>query len=166
MKRHLLAAFAVLIAFALPATAQEQAEAPAAPPDHPAEALVRGLVHAIDAFDLDRFVGSFSEDATVFYPIAGMAERVGGREALAERQGQVFAHLRKQFAEAGHTTPPFFGLEITNLHTQVLAPAIAIVTYHVDRGTHLGRRTAVVQEIEGTWQIVSFHSSNMDRPTG
>lgn len=161
MKKGLLLALAVGIVF--PAVAQAQGHSEEAPL-HPAEAVVLGLVRAIDFFDLEQFVGSFSEDVTMFYPVPGMAERVDGREALAARQKMVFERLRKQFAEAGQTDPPFFNLVATDMRTQALGEVAVVVTYHVDRGTHLGRRTAVVKEIDGTWQIVSFHSSNMAKP--
>jgi len=157
--------FVLAVVIGLPTVARAQGELDEGP-RHPAEEVVLGLVRAIDYFDLDAFVSSFSEEATVFYPITGMAERVEGQAALATRQKMVFESLRKQFKEAGKTAPPFFNLVATDMRVQVLGEGLAVVTYHVDRGTHLGRRTAVVQEQpDGMWRIVSFHSSNMDTPT-
>ena len=156
--------WALVLATGLPAVARAQ-DVAVEPTLHPAEEVVLGLVRAIDYFDLEQFIGSFSETVTMFYPVPGMPERVDGRSALEARQKQVFDGLRHQFEQAGHTEPPFFNLEVTDLHTQPLGPVAVVVTYHNDRGAQLGRRTAVVQQIDGRWQIVSFHSSNLEKAT-
>ncbi|MDH3403799.1 MAG: nuclear transport factor 2 family protein [Acidobacteriota bacterium] len=129
---------------------------------HPAETVARELTRAIDYFDLEAFADSFSDDVTMFYPIASLAQRVDGREALARIQGQVFDTLEAQLREAGTTEPPYFGLEPQDLKVQTLGEDAAVVTWHVDRGTHLGRRTAVVRQLGGSWRIVSYHASNVD----
>lgn len=162
MKQGMLVALALFGSLPAVGWAQEASEEPTV---HPAEEVVLGLVRAIDYFDLEQFVGSFAETVTMFYPVPGMPERVDGRAALEARQKHVFESLRQQFEQAGQTEPPFFHLVVSDLHTQPLGPGAVVVTYHVDRGAQLGRRTAVVQHIDGRWQIVSFHSSNLEKST-
>ena len=58
---------------------------------------------------------------------------------------------------------PILGLEPQDLKVQTLGNDSAVVTWHVDRGTHLGRRTAVVKRLDGSWRIVSYHASNTDK---
>ncbi|MHC4065800.1 MAG: nuclear transport factor 2 family protein, partial [Planctomycetota bacterium] len=130
---------------------------------HPAEVVARELTRAIDYFDLEAFVVSFSEDVTMFYPIAALSERVDGREALSGIQERVFEDLGARLREAGKAEPPYFGLEPQDLKVQTLGNDSAVVTWHVDRGTHLGRRTAVVKRLDGSWRIVSYHASNIDK---
>ena len=60
---------------------------------HPAEVVAREPTRAIDYFDLEAFVVSFSEDVTMFYPIAALSERVERfrRSDLACRSGRLLA---------------------------------------------------------------------------
>lgn len=143
------------------------APASAGPADAEAEAAkaaVLGFTRALDYFDLEGFANSFSEDATLFFPMPWSPDRVDGRAAIRDAQAKEFARARKRFAEAGKTTPPFLNLVALDMHVQKVGAHVAVVTWHVDRGTHLGRRTAVVHKTDGRWQIASFHASNMDKP--
>jgi len=160
----------VCLLAAYPVRAQPSATGTSeAPPDPTAEAAkeaVLAFVRALDYFELEGFVDSFSKEATLFFPMPWAPERVDGRAAIHEAQKREFARARERLAKAGKTSPPFLDLVALDMRVQVLGDEVAVVTWHVDRGTHLGRRTAVVQEQpDGTWRIVSFHASNMDTPT-
>lgn len=153
---RLAAILLILTALTLPAAAEATGE------PHPAEVVVRALTRAIDHFDLEGFVAAFHDDVTMFYPIDALARRVDGLEALAATQARVFSGLAEQFRAAGKTEGPYFGLEALDLELQELPGGdAAVVTWHVDRGTHLGRRTAVVEARDGVWKIVSYHASNV-----
>lgn len=130
------------------------------------EAVVRELTRAIDHFDLDAFVASFADEITMFYPIPSIAGRVDGLEALAATQKRVFESLAARFAAEGRPGPPYFGLEPADLEVQPLGETAAVVTWHVDRGEQLGRRTAVLERTRAGWKIVSYHASNLPKPGG
>lgn len=155
---------AVILTLALTPLQPAAGEGPGAE-RHPAETVVRELTRAIDFFDLEAFVAGFHEDITMFYPIDSIAGRVDGLDALAATQERVFARLGERFGAAGRTEGPYFGLVPLDLEVQELPGGeAAVVTWHVDRGTHLGRRTAVVEARHGVWKIASYHASNVTRP--
>lgn len=133
-------------------------DAPADP-----EAVVRGLTRAIDHFDLEGFMAAFAPEVTMFYPIDALGHRVDGADALRTTQERVFGGLAARFAEQGRSEGPYFGLVPLELRTQMLGEDAAVVTWHVDRGTHLGRRTAVLARRQGAWRIVSYHASNVPK---
>lgn len=125
------------------------------------EEVVRGLTRAIDHFDLEGFMAAFAPEVTMFYPIDALGRRVDGAEALRATQERVFSGLAASFAEQGRAEGPYFGLVPLELRTQLLGEEAAVVTWHVDRGSHLGRRTAVLARRDGGWRIVSYHASNV-----
>lgn len=145
------------VMLAAPAAAEQENRGEA----HPAEQVVRELTRAIDLFDLPAFVGSFHDDVTMIYPIDGIPRRVDGLDALAATQERVFATLGERFRADGVLEGPYFDLRPENVVVQTVGDGAAVVTWHVDRGSHLGRRTAVVEERDGEWKIVSYHASNV-----
>ena len=142
------------IVSALPAAGEPIKEADA-------RAAVGHFLAALDGLDADAFVGAFSPDATLFYPQPGMLKRVSGRAEIRRTIEIEFARARERLAAAGITEPPFLRLVPLDMGVQLLGRDTAVVTWHVDRKTHGGRRTAVVHRTEAGWKIVSLHSSNM-----
>lgn len=152
-------AFALTLGAAAPA-----AEPPARPAEAGPEEVVRALTRAIDHFDLDGFMAGFAAEITMFYPIESLGPRVDGSAALKATQERVFGGLAARFAEQGIHKGPYFGLVPRDLRTQMLGEDASVVTWHVDRPTHLGRRTAVLARRDGVWRIVSYHASNVPKP--
>lgn len=56
--------------------------------------------------------------------------------------------------------PPFMKLEPKELKITMLKEA-AIVTFHLENGKSLSRRTIVLAKNDGAWQIVHIHPSNV-----
>ncbi|WP_052471231.1 YybH family protein [Winogradskyella sp. PG-2] len=56
--------------------------------------------------------------------------------------------------------PPFMKLEPKDLKITILKEA-AIVTFHLENGKSLSRRTIVLGENNDTWKIVHIHPSNV-----
>lgn len=121
------------------------------------------FIQAIDRLDLDGVADSFSRDGTAFYPFSFTPHRLDGREQIREAQRQGFDWARAQLVEAGHNAPLSLNLQPTHMEVRLLGETVAIVTWHSDRSTHAGRRTAVLHRIQGEWLIVHHHASNMPR---
>ena len=56
--------------------------------------------------------------------------------------------------------PPFMKLEPKDLKITILKEA-AIVTFHLENGKSLSRRTIVLSKSDDTWKIVHIHPSNV-----
>ena len=56
--------------------------------------------------------------------------------------------------------PPFMKLEPQDLKITMLKEA-AIVTFHLDHGQSLSRRTIVLSKEESAWKIIHIHPSNV-----
>lgn len=129
--------------------------------DADARRAVGDFLAALDALDADAFVAAFSDDATLFYPQPGMLKRIEGHAEIRRTIEIEFAKARERLATVGITEPPFLRIVPLEMKVQLLDDATAVVTWHVDRKTHGGRRTAVVHGTLHGWKIVSLHSSNM-----
>ena len=129
--------------------------------------MLKALTTFLRAFengDLDAMEASFSEDATSFRrtvmsngitePIeAAIYKRASGglppamRELVASWQGRADG-------------PPYMALDPKDLEVRMLTDA-AIVTFHLENGRALSRRTLVLAKEDGSWKIVHLHPSNV-----
>ena len=123
---------------------------------------VLDFIRAIDRLDPDGVSASFTNDATAFYPFSFTPERLDGRDAIVDAQRRGFDWARTQLAAAGQDEPYSLGLTPSDFVVRLLGPDAAVVTWHSNRPTHVGRRTSVLQRIDGTWKTVSHHASNVE----
>lgn len=116
-----------------------------------------GFVQAFDDLDWEKFRTFFTEDATVFHPAAPNLKRTDGREEFEQAWLAVFERIRKN---AGKTAPPYMELQPKDVRIQYLDENVALVTFHLDDGKVLGRRTMVWKRDGQVWRIVHVHASN------
>lgn len=136
--------------------------APERAPEAAVEAAVRQFISAIDTLDTGSVAASFTSDATAFYPFAFTPDRLEGREAIRAAQARGFDLMRSQFPPGA--APQTLGLQPRDLDVRMLGPNAAVVTWHSHRPTRAGRRTSVLERVDGQWLTVSHHASNMARP--
>jgi ketosteroid isomerase-like protein len=130
--------------------------------DEVREAVV-AFIMAIDRLDLDGVAASFSDDATAFYPFSFTPARLDGRNSIVGAQSTGFDWARGQLVAAGQQEPYSLGLNPTEMVVRMIGENAAVVTWHSNRSTHVGRRTSVMQRVDGEWLTVSHHASNMMR---
>ena len=118
----------------------------------------QAFIHAFDNLDWDTFRACFSDDATVFFPMPGIAERATGRSEVEGFFRSVFDEVRRRM-----TGPPYLNLDPKDTHIQILQDA-AVVTFHLEGPELLNRRTVVFQKREGRWLIVHLHASEESIP--
>jgi ketosteroid isomerase-like protein len=121
------------------------------------ERRLSGFVTAFDDLDWEKFRTFFTEDATVFHPAAPNLKRTDGREAFEQAWLGVFERIRKN---SGKTAPPYMELQPKDVRIQYLEDDVALVTFHLDDGVVLGRRTMVWKREGLVWRIVHVHASN------
>ncbi len=121
------------------------------------ESAAREFTAAVDHQDIDRLRAIMSPEITMFYPF--LALRSNDRDAVIDVFEGPFARRR-----ASAPGPRYLNLEPTDFKTQWLGRDAAVVTYHLDRGELMGRRTAVVRWNGDQWEIVSFHASQVPKP--
>ncbi len=154
---------AVPLAFAM-RRGPDAAQNSATDPDTAAvRAAVMEFIRAIDHLDLDALGESFSEEATAFYPFGLTPHRLNGRAEIVAAQDRGFTWARQQFAAAGQSEPYRLRLNPTDMQIRMLGSDAAVVTWHSHRPTHAGRRTSVLERVDGRWRTVSHHASNMAR---
>ncbi len=131
-----------------------QADTP--PPE--AERAWRALMQASENLDLEKVVGSFAEDATMFFPMAQASQRFDGREAIRAHYVNVFENIR---GASTATSPPYHELVPEDIVWHVPGPDAAIVTFHIRGAENLARRTVVLARRDGAWLVVHLHASNL-----
>jgi ketosteroid isomerase-like protein len=125
------------------------------------EAAVRDFIAAIDRLDIDSLTASFTADATVFYPFSFTPERLDGREAIREAQQRGFDLMRQQLPAPEEGGTLTLRLQPTDMRVRMLTDDAAVATWHSNRPGRAGRRTSVLQRVDGRWLTVSHHASNM-----
>jgi len=107
--------------------------------------------------DQARFDEFFAPDATMFFPGGGSnpKNRVEGRNAVLSAFHKFFKLLKEQ----GTTS-----LDITAKDQRVqLYGDVAVVTFELDWGDAVGRRSIVLRKIGDEWRISHFHASTVDK---
>ena len=120
--------------------------------------VAEAFIHAFNNLDWDAFRTSFSDDATVFFPMPGLARRATGRSEVEGSFRSVFDEVRRR-----RTGPPYLNIDPKDMHIQILQDA-AVVTFHLEGSELLNRRTVVFQKREGRWLIVHLHASEESTP--
>lgn len=116
------------------------------------EEAVDEFVRAFNNLEWERFRGSFSNEATVFFPFADTPDRITGRARFEARFLEFFDQVR-----AEREGPQY--LEINPDGGQVQAFGdIAIVTFHLGDAPRLNRRTLVLSNRSGRWLIEHLHA--------
>jgi ketosteroid isomerase-like protein len=129
----------------------------AAPPSRPAqasgpEAAATAFVAAFNALDRARFDPLFADDVTLFFPSAPFeVRRVEGKAAVLGWFGKFFDMAR---ARSGK-----LNIQPVDLMVQDYGK-VALVTFHLNGGENVGRRTLVLRKDKAGWKIVHLHASS------
>ncbi len=116
-----------------------------------AEAAAAEFVSAFNALDRGRFDPLFADDVTVFFPSAPFdLRRVEGKTAVLGWFGKFFDAMRERTGK--------LNIQPADLKVQDYG-AMAVITFHLEGGDNLGRRTLVLRRDENDWKIVHLHAS-------
>jgi len=121
------------------------------------EALEEFLT-AFENLHWERFRRCFASDATVFFPQNLHPHRVDGTMEVETAFKNIFDETRTRVPG-----PPYLNLVPHDMNIQVWQD-VALVTFHLDRPSSLGRRTLVLHRQAQQWQIVHLHASVMTLP--
>ncbi len=122
------------------------------------QGAVEEFLQAFDALDWERFRQCFAPEAMVFFPFDSQPRRAQGSEAVEAVFKRFFDEVRTHAAG-----PPYLHLTPHDLTIQVWQD-IALVTFHLDRTSGVGRRTVVMQRQAQQWRIIHLHASNITEP--
>ncbi len=120
-----------------------------------ARRVLEEFVDSFERLELEAFIALFCEDASVFYPFAKLPKKVAGRE-------QVKLHFNDIF-ESHRTGPGPVFLTIAPIDIDVAElESGALVTFHLQRESSLGRRTILLVERHEGLRILHLHAKNTD----
>jgi len=121
-------------------------------------AALEEFLTAFDSLDWERFRRCFASDATVFFPWDLHPHRVDGKM-------EVEAEFKNFFDEACTRAkgPPYLNLIPRDVTIQIWQD-VALVTFHLDRPSTIGRRTIVLQRQAQQWRVLHLHASVMTMP--
>ena len=92
-------------------------------------------------------------------PDGEKTEAVAGFESSWHHQFEI---MRQNAAKRGTTSPPFANIQPKDLRVDLVAPTVAVVTFHLGSGvTSIGRRMFVVVKTGEGWKISHLHASNL-----
>ena len=119
------------------------------------EATATAFLDAFRQMDEARFDRFFAPEVTMFFPDGGFpTARVEGRDAVLA----VFHGLFGRARSGGRAR-----LNITPLDERIQTFGdTAIVTFRLDGGDSVGRRTIVLRRMGDDWRIIHFHASTAD----
>lgn len=129
----------------------------AAPPSRSAqasgpEAAAAAFIGAFNALDRARFDPMFADDVTLFFPSPPFeVRRVEGKAAVLGWFGKLFDMAR---ARSGK-----LNIQPVDLMVQDYG-AVAVVTFHLNGGDNVGRRTLILRKDKAAWKIVHLHASS------
>lgn len=130
--------------------------------DHTAELQVRDtlsvFLKAFGNLDWPAFRACFAPDPTMFHPAAPNALRIDTPEQFERAWAGVFERIRR-FSK--RETAPYMTLEPKDLRIELLAPNVALVTFHILGNSEIDRRTIVFKRYGNDWKIVHIHASNL-----
>lgn len=130
----------------------------AAGPERGAEATAADFIAAFNALDEARFDRFWSERATAFLP----SDRGSGTVRRLDGRAEVLCAFHTLFAEIRHSRPgpPYLQIDPKDLRADRYGDT-AVITFHLDNGGSLSRRTLVMRRDGSEWRIVHLHASNM-----
>ena len=118
-------------------------------------AAATAFLTAFDQLDWQPFSRFIAPDATVFMPFANVRRRLEGKAAIEAVFADFFTRVRQE-----RTGPSYLDIRPVDLDIRLLGDS-ALVTFHLDNGSTLSRRTAIFQMQAGEWFLVHLHASNM-----
>jgi len=161
--RYIIVMFFALTSVTCSAYAQRQTvaqtKAPSANSDSPdVRKAVNAFISAFNNLEWEEFRLSFTDDATVFFPFQHAPRRADGRAEVEAVFKPFFDAGRKQ-----KPNPPYLNIEPKDVKIQRLRD-VAVVTFHLEGGDAVGRRTVVFQKQRGRWLIAHLSASSMAKP--
>ena len=118
-------------------------------------AAATAFLTAFDQLDWEPFSRFIAPDATVFMPFANVQRRLEGKAAIEAVFADFFARVRQE-----RSGPSYLDIRPVDLDIHLLGDS-ALVTFHLDNGVTLSRRTAIFQKRAGEWYLLHLHASNM-----
>ena len=124
---------------------------------------LNNFLHAFENGNFEMMEASFSEDAYIF-PRAIMSNdytqsidnnKYRRMNGMDPQMKQLIVRLRESGKE-----PPYLKLEPKDLKVTMFNDA-ALVTFHLENGNSLSRRTIVLGKEDGSWKIIHIHPSNV-----
>jgi ketosteroid isomerase-like protein len=122
------------------------------PPD--VARFLDSFVEAFENLDWDRFRDHFSDEATVFFPAPYGGQRATGRAEVEAGFQRVFERWKKE-----RPGPPYLEIQPLDLMVQTYGE-IHVVTFHLNGGESLSRRTLVLGREGGELKILHLHASS------
>ena len=137
------------VAFALATATPPQVTTP--------ELATAAFLDAFKAMDQVRFDEFFAPDATMFFPGGGSnpPSRVEGRDAVLSTFHNFFKMLKDQGTSSLDINPQDQRVQIYG--------DVAVVTFGLDWGDAVGRRSIVMRKIGDEWRIAHFHASTVEK---
>lgn len=116
---------------------------------------VDNFVQAFNSLSWEPFRNSFTDDATIFYPVWEVAKRRTGRNEVESTWLELFPeYLNNPNKDSLQIKPQ-------DIHIQYHG-GTAVVTFHLGNGMDaISRRTLVMVKQGGIWKIAHLHASNM-----
>jgi SnoaL-like domain len=129
-------------------------------------ALMTGFLEAFNNLDWPAFRNCWTDSPVVFMPSAAFTptgKRIDDSVSFEASWHLVFDTIRDAAQERGVTGPPFQTLEPRDRRVDILAPTVAVVTFHLATGSTniLARRMFVVVKTAKGWRITHLHASNL-----
>ena len=146
-------------AAAVPAQAQTSLAADSA---GAADAATRFLA-AFDSLQWEPFRNFLADDVTMFFPFTQVPQRADGRAAVERVFSGFFSSARSAREQAGR--PAVQGLQIRDVHVQMLAPGAGVVSFHVGEARMARRSVGMSRAADGRWLVRHWHASNIAAPT-
>jgi ketosteroid isomerase-like protein len=113
------------------------------------------FVTAFNNFDWTTFKGSFTDDASIFYPFWNQSRRIQGRRDIETAWMTIFP----EFGAPNNTRKLQISPKDVNLQ---IYGKTALVTFHLgDGATSLSRRTLVMVKKKQIWKITHLHASSV-----
>ena len=128
----------------------------ASTPQAEAQSAVASFLDAFRAMDQRRFDEFFASDATMFFPDGPFPQgRVEGKTAILSTFHDFFALMKK----SGRTS---LSIDPIEPRMQVIGNMV-LVSFRLDGGDSVGRRSILFAKSNGRWKIVHFHASTRDK---
>lgn len=120
------------------------------------EAAAASFIDAFKSMDEARFDRFFAPDVSMFFPDGRFPQgRVDGRDAVLAAFHSFFKRVKKGGSNS---------LNILPLDQNVQRYGnVAIVTFRLDSGDNIGRRSIVFRKTGDDWRIVHFHASAIEK---
>ena len=112
----------------------------------------KNFIEAFVNYKWETFKSYFTDDASMFYPQLDNAMRLNGRKEIEDA-------LEVEFTDTSIKAPPT-NISPKDIRVQIKR-RIAIVTFHLEDKSRLGRYTIIWIRRQGKWEILHFHASDL-----